>query len=212
MNIMETVAHTFIEIRTALIRALGPQYAGIEPHTLLDFSANDYFSIILRTLPYSAYNTLDLRDAFIVRYRIDVEFSEKVDKMLKSIKSYQELAEMVFTFKKMLCEEEHLFVPEKKEEQMLQYKERNKDLSEINDMITKTGLIKNYLVDLTTDLENLNRNDSQHIEKEKADRLVELMKKGLELKTELNNLIMNSQSKLILMKFKSEFRPKYNLN
>ena len=209
---MKTVAQTFTDIKVALIRSLGPQYADIAPKTLLDFSPNDYFSIILRTLPYSEHNTLDLRDAFIVRYRIDVEFAEKVDKMLKSIKSYQELAEMVFIFKKMFNEEEHLFVPERKEEKVLHHHERNKDLAEINEMIAKTGVIKGYLISLATDLEELNKNEINHIEREKAERLLELMKKGLELKNELNNLIQNSQSKLILMKFKSEFRPKYNLN
>ena len=209
---MKTVDQTFTEIKTALTRALGTQYVDIEPSTLLDFSANDYFSIILRKLPYSRYNTLDLKDAFIVRYRIDVEFSEKVDAMLKSIKTYQELAEMVFTFKKMLCEEEHLYSPFKKEEQVRQHKEYDKDISEIKELILQTGKIKKSLSNLAIDLEELNTSQFRPSETDKVELILELMKKGLELKTELNTLIMNSQSKLTLMKFKSEFRPKYNLN
>ncbi len=204
---MNTTGQCFIQLKKALTRTMGASYACIEPNTAIDFQVRDYFHIILRTMPYSDHHTLDLRDAYVLRYKTDIEFAERIDTAIEGVKNYKELAELLHTLNQLLCKDESICRPEQTEHRLLNFREKYSDMSEVKQLLDKTAPLKRTLQNLLDDIERFDI--EANFDNGQTTDLISLLEKGATIKSQLEELIETSRAKIQLIKFKQDYKNRF---
>ncbi len=198
---------TFKQVQSALINLYDQKYLWVLPEYEIDFDIKTVLPAILKQVKTGKMQTIRFYDAFALKYNLDKNFANTLDSALEAVRTYNDVAAIVQTLYTSLCTEEQIILNEKPTKKFSVMNERHKEIREVRDLISQTDELKNHLnsvlsgIDYYYNKPNLSDDDTPEV--------MELIEKGLDIKTELQTLVSKSRAKINLIKFKTNYNHKF---
>lgn len=204
---MKTSNLALEKLQYALQNAYGKEAAFDNSDDSLSMDAISLLIPIIRNYETDQYITLIFYDAFMMRYNLDKGFANELDSAIDAVKTYKELAAIVDILYLALCKEEHLLTPLNRDVRINSLREKEKEIAEVKKLLHKTGALKISLKNILKDIDYFHQ--LPEIEESDAPEVMELISKGLDIKTELIGLVEESKARISLIKFKKKYGSRF---
>ena len=205
---MKTSNLALEKLQYALQNAFGEEAAFENINDSLMINLVSSITPIIKHYQTGKYVTLPFYDAFVMRYNLDKPFANELDAAMDGVRNYKELASLIDILYNTLCKEEHLLTPLNRNLRIMSLREKENEIAEIKKIINKTSKLKSSLKNILKDIDYFYQ--LPEIEDKDAPEVMRLISKGLDIKTELVELVEESKAKISFIKFKKKYGNKFS--